>query len=165
MKKTIYIVLCMCVVFLIGCATIVSKSKYPVNLTSEPTGANITILNGKGEIVFTGETPMEVTLNAGEGYYERADYKIVVEKEGYEKRIISLTSNIDPWYGMGNYVFGSLIGWLIIDPATGAMWKVMAEDINTELLKLEEGEDKTFGIMTIDELPQEYMKYLIRIEN
>ena len=162
MKKIIYITACIFVIFLTGCATIVSGSKYPVNLSSDPSGAEISIINGKGKIVFTGVTPTEIKLNAGQGYFKRADYKIVIEKEGYERRIISLTSNIDPWYGLGNYVLGGLIGWFIVDPTTGAMWKIMAKDINTELLKLKEENDRKFGIMTIDEVPTDYYQYMIK---
>ena len=30
---------------------------------------------------------------------------------------------MDGWY-IGNIVFGGLIGWLVVDPASGAMWKL-----------------------------------------
>ncbi len=33
----------------------------------------------------------------------------------------------------GNILFGGLIGWLIVDPATGAMWTLVPKEINTEL--------------------------------
>ncbi|MDY5520178.1 hypothetical protein, partial [Campylobacter lanienae] len=27
----------------------------------------------------------------------------------------------------GNFIFGGLLGWLIVDPATGAMWNLKPE--------------------------------------
>jgi hypothetical protein len=33
------------------------------------------------------------------------------------------------WYLVGNFFFGGLIGWLIIDPLTGAMWTLSPEMI------------------------------------
>ena len=42
-----------------------------------------------------------------------------------------LESEVDSWY-FGNILFGGLIGMLIIDPATGAMWK-LPENVSTDL--------------------------------
>ena len=37
------------------------------------------------------------------------------------------------WYIGGNILFGGILGWLIIDPATGAMWKLDTNEINVTL--------------------------------
>jgi hypothetical protein len=34
-----------------------------------------------------------------------------------------LGTSFDPWY-LGNFIFGSWIGFLAVDPLTGAMWSV-----------------------------------------
>ncbi|WP_256891816.1 hypothetical protein [Rodentibacter pneumotropicus] len=50
--------------FSTGCATIVSKSEYPVNITSNPTGVAFEIKNRAGKIVTHGTTPQNVVLKA-----------------------------------------------------------------------------------------------------
>ena len=41
-------------------------------------------------------------------------------------RDLSMSARLNAWY-WGNILFGGLIGWLIVDPATGAMWKLKDE--------------------------------------
>ena len=58
-----------------------------------------------------------------------------------------MQSNLNGWYLAGNLLFFRLcfIGWLIVDPATGAMWTLSPDTINakmkeeTSFLKTEEG--------------------------
>jgi hypothetical protein len=40
---------------------------------------------------------------------------------------------VDGWY-FGNLLFGGLIGLLIVDPATGAMYKLEPNEINCNLV-------------------------------
>ena len=51
---------------------------------------------------------------------------VEVSKEGFEKKTIQIESKTNGWY-IGNLLFGSLIGFLIIDPLTGAMWTLVLE--------------------------------------
>ena len=53
-------------------------------------------------------------------------------KEGYLPLERQLEASINGWY-FGNIIFGGLIGILIVDPATGAMWKISEENINVKL--------------------------------
>jgi ABC-type Fe3+-hydroxamate transport system substrate-binding protein len=52
-------------IVLTGCATVVSESKYPVTITSEPQGAKITITDDANRPVYVGSTPASVSLEAG----------------------------------------------------------------------------------------------------
>lgn len=106
-----------------GCASIVSDSSYPVAITSEPSGASFTITNKTGTIVHNGQTPATVTLKSGAGYFAKASYILTFSKEGFDDQVVNVTSSMDGWY-IGNIVFGGLIGLLIVDPATGAMYKL-----------------------------------------
>jgi len=106
-----------------GCATIVSKSTYPVMLNSNPSGASVTIKNKSGVAVQNVTTPATVMLKAGDGFFSKANYTLEFEKDGYSPYTTMLTASMDGWY-IGNLVFGGLIGFLIVDPATGAMWKL-----------------------------------------
>ncbi|MBD8804632.1 hypothetical protein [Pseudomonas syringae] len=114
-----------------GCASIVSDSKYPVAVTSSPSGAAYEIINESGVSVRSGVTPDEVTLRAGAGYFDGEKYTVTYRKDGYTSSTQTLESGIDGWY-WGNIVIGGLIGMLIVDPATGAMY-TLPEKINSTL--------------------------------
>ena len=109
-----------------GCASIVSDSSYPVAIHSTPDASNFTITNRSGVMVHSGITPTIVTLKAGAGYFKSETYNIKVSKEGYTDKTFVLTSSLDGWY-WGNILVGGLIGMLIVDPITGAMYKLPAD--------------------------------------
>jgi hypothetical protein len=102
---------------LTSCASIVSDSTYPVTITSSPENLPIKIENEKGQVLHTGQTPMTVTLKAGDGWFSGATYYAVGPKGGK----VMIDSGVDGWY-WGNLLFGGVIGFLIVDPNTGAMY-------------------------------------------
>lgn len=106
-----------------GCASIVSKSQWPVTITSNPVGAMVTVKNKNGMEIQKGFTPMTVTLSSSTGFFQTARYDCQFEKSGYFPTTSSLSASVNGWY-IGNILFGGLIGFLIVDPATGAMWKL-----------------------------------------
>jgi len=106
-----------------GCASIVSKSSYPVTVSSEPTGATVTIKNKHGVAMHKGETPLTVTLPSGSGYFGPGDYTLDFQLQGYQPQHTVMQAGLNPWY-IGNILFGGAIGFLIVDPLTGAMWKL-----------------------------------------
>ena len=106
-----------------SCASIVSKSSYPVTFDSNPTGANIVIRDGDGIAMYEGKAPTTLTLDSGDGYFGKASYQLEATMPGHNAGRATLTAGFDGWY-VGNIVFGGLIGLLIVDPATGAMWKL-----------------------------------------
>lgn len=106
-----------------GCASIVSESKYPVNIVTFPAGAHVDIHDRSGATVYTGTTPALVSLDSGDGYFGRAAYTIDLKKDGFAPTQTNLRASMNGWY-WGNIVFGGLIGMLIVDPLTGAMYKL-----------------------------------------
>lgn len=114
-----------------GCASIVSESRYPVSVTSVPSGATYEISNEAGSIVSSGVTPNQVTLEAGAGYFDGEKYTVNYRKAGYLTKSETLNTGMNGWY-WGNIVFGGLIGMLIVDPITGAMYR-LPEGINTNM--------------------------------
>lgn len=107
-----------------GCASIVSKSDYPVSLYTTPSGATVRIFDSKnGHEVYVGKTPTTVTLSAKAGYFSPATYNVDFVLPNGIKKTITLTAKLDGWY-IGNVLFGSFVGLLIVDPLTGAMWKL-----------------------------------------
>ena len=123
MKRFGKAIVCSTMSFLVSCASIVSESKYPVMVSSNPPGATVTIKDENGSQIIKTKTPTVVTLAAGDGYFDAEAYTFVFEKEGYDMSMHTMTANLDGWY-FGNIIFGGLLGILVVDPATGAMWKL-----------------------------------------
>lgn len=109
--------------FLTSCSSIVSKSNWPVSINSTPQGASVKVTNAKGVIVANGVTPTVITLKSSAGYFKRATYTLEFHKAGYGITKVQLIAKVNGWYA-GNFVFGGLIGLLIVDPSTGAMYKL-----------------------------------------
>ena len=54
-----------------------------------------------------------------------------IRLEGYEQYKTKLTKQFNAWY-IGNIVFGGIIG-LVVDPITGAIYKLTPNEINAQL--------------------------------
>ena len=106
-----------------GCASIVSDSRWPVSINSTPDHAGFTVRNQSGVTVAGGTTPHTVMLPSGAGYFDGETYTVKFTKGDYAGRDVTIDSSVNGWY-WGNLVFGGIIGFLIVDPATGAMWKL-----------------------------------------
>ncbi len=111
------------VLLLASCASILSKSTYPVTFDTNPSGANIVINDQDGKAVFAGVAPTTLSLSASAGFFSGARYKLVASLPGYQSASGELVAGLDGWY-IGNIILGGLIGLLIVDPLTGAMFKL-----------------------------------------
>lgn len=124
MKKTIGPAVLMGTLALGGCASIISDSDYPVTFNASPEGVHYEVVNAKDNLVMaSGTTPDTVVLPADQGFFSRASYVVTFEKENYQSVSMPLKAGMDGWY-IGNVLLGGLIGILIVDPATGAMWSL-----------------------------------------
>lgn len=146
-----------------GCASIISDSQYPVAFASQPAGASFSIRNEAGNVVHQGVTPGTVTLKAGDGYFSGAHYTVTFSKEGYADQTSTITPSVDGWY-VANILFGGLIGLLIVDPATGAMYK-LPESSSAQLsaAPAHAEADSVLDITTIDALSEVQRAQLVRI--
>ncbi|MBU2712004.1 hypothetical protein KCG35_13115 [Zooshikella sp. WH53] len=157
MKKTLAVAGIISTSFISGCASIVSEDVYPVAISSTPASSTFIIQNEEGQTIHQGTTPETVSLNAGNGYFSGADYTVTFSREGYNDLTINLESTVDGWY-WGNLLFGGLIGMLIVDPATGAMYKLPAE-INSDLTQ----NSNQLSIMTLDAVAPEDLSKLVKL--
>ncbi len=107
-----------------GCATLIKGSgPEGINFKSEPSEAKLTVIDlSNGNVMTSTKTPQVVLLPKSTGYFKKGKYSATFEKEGFDKKEVNLESNVSAWYLAGNLLFGGLIGWLIVDPASGAMW-------------------------------------------
>lgn len=104
-----------------GCASIFSEQTYPVQVTSEPPRASIEIRDEDGDVVYNGTTPATVKLASSAGYFDGQRYTVTFRKPGFDDEQFVINSGVDGWY-WGNILIGGVLGMLIIDPATGAMF-------------------------------------------
>ena len=104
-----------------GCASIFSESKYQVQVTSTPPGAGFEIKDRYGKSIYNGITPQTVKLDAGAKYFRGQHYYITYQKDGYNTGTSEVDSGIDGWY-WPNILIGGVLGMLIVDPLTGAMY-------------------------------------------
>jgi len=148
-----------------GCASIISKSEYDVRICSNPSGANFTIIDKKGEVVRTGTTPETVIdLKAGAGWFSGQDYKVKFTKPGYQPLEAEIEQGLDGWYLFGNLFFGGVIGYLIVDPLTGAMWTL--KDLTVDLQPSSGAclpSDRRLKILTLNQVPENLRPRLVRI--
>ncbi|MCK0203765.1 PEGA domain-containing protein [Ornithobacterium rhinotracheale] len=146
-----------------SCATIVSKSNYPLTIISEPSDATVTIKDKKDTEVFSGRTPATVQLNASSGFFGKGRYQIKIEKKGFDTKVIPVEAKLDGWY-FGNILFGGFIGMLIVDPATGAMYKLDKEPIVVKLEKTTAVvNSKELRVYSLNQIPKEWHQYLVKI--
>jgi len=116
-----------------ACASIFSKADYDVSVNSTPSDANFKIIDKSGTEIYSGKTPASVSLSPGDGYFSKAQYSFKFEKTGYETTSYEINPTINGWY-LANIPFLNIPGLLIVDPATGAMYKI-PENVNVSLNK------------------------------
>lgn len=153
----------MATVFLFSsCASIFSKSNYPLIINSTPSDARVSIIDKKGKEIYLGNTPATVKLKAGAGFFSKAEYQVRLSSPGYDEKIVPITFKIDAWY-FGNILIGGVLGMLIIDPATGAMWKIETDFLNETLSKSTASIDPEMNILNINEIPDSWENHLVRV--
>lgn len=144
-----------------GCASIFSGTTQTLTFKSVPDAANITITNKLGEKIHTGSTPATVTLKRGNGYFKPAGYQVTFSKEGFQTKTVQVKATVNGWY-IANIIFGGLIGFLIVDPITGAMYTLSPSDINTLLdaaqLSTTKKEQQSLTVMLVQDIPVDMMK-------
>ena len=151
--------------FITNCASIVSRSNWPLTVNTQPTGAKITIIDKKDMIVYNGTSPATLKLRSGAGYFAKQTYKVKLNLEGYPERIIPVSCNVNGWYIAGNLVIGGLVGWLIVDPLTGAMYKLDKKVINEVFAKSNASVEPSLKILDINDIPADMKEHLICINN
>jgi hypothetical protein len=143
---------------LCGCASIFNGQTQAVTIKSAPEGAAILVTNRAGESIHSGVAPATVTLKRGAGYFKSESYKVVMKKEGFADREVTIISTVSGWY-IGNILFGGLIGMLAVDPNTGGMY-VFPETVTGTLdaaTKTSQG-PAALTIVSTDSLSTEQMR-------
>lgn len=160
-----------------SCATLFTKTTYPVSISSNPEGADVTIIDKKGNTIFRGTTPAIARLASSGGYMSGARYDVVLSYPGYISQTVSIKSSVEGWY-FGNILFGGLIGMLIVDPASGAMFKLNVDHIYATFEEEDSRHKKSdtpfekiikqpvtssLNILDIKDVPEDMKQYLVKI--
>lgn len=117
-----------------SCASIIKGSSETVAFTSEPAGARVSVIEAGGELVAEAVTPCELELDRGKGYFSARSYDVRFEKPGFAPLDAELSGSVNGWYLGGNLIFGGLLGYLVIDPLTGAMFTLSRGPVHAELV-------------------------------
>ena len=126
-SRILFVILWAVQVLLCGCASIISGTTQPVRITTEPMGARFTVYNETGKEVATGNTPKNVVLSRQGG-----TYRFAFECPNHYPSEVQVPHLLNPFY-FGNILFGGLIGLVIVDPLTGAVWAYPSE-VNRNLI-------------------------------
>jgi hypothetical protein len=115
-----------------GCATIVHSGPRAISVASTPPGARVSIYDRADTLVQTSTTPFIAELPTRYGYFKGQNYRLVFDLPQHASAEVRLQSTLSGWY-LGNLVFGGLIGMLIVDPLTGAMYNLTPDKIDQPL--------------------------------
>lgn len=100
-----------------------SKSVYSIPVNTIPINAKISVLDREGKMIISTQSPDTLVLKASSGYFKRAEYLIEVSHNGYETKKETLYFIMDRKYLQNVFLsFFMPIGFLLIDPVSGAMW-------------------------------------------
>ncbi|MDB6124832.1 MAG: hypothetical protein JWQ71_3825 [Pedosphaera sp.] len=116
-----------------GCASMVDGGPTVVHINSEPAGAKVSVFDREDKPVYTQTTPASLSLQRSHGYFAGERYKVVFEAPGYYPATRYIDSQINGWY-LGNIFFGGVIGLLVVDPMTGAMYTLSPNELNCNLV-------------------------------
>jgi hypothetical protein len=145
-----------------ACASIVSGGPKKVTINTRPPGARVIVYNKEGKVISTNQTPTTLSLDRSHGYFQGEDYRIVMEKPGYKRAEVTVHATINGWY-FGNLAFGGVIGMLVVDPLTGAMYTLEPDHIDQTLTPVQSGgagRKPGLGIILKDQLNAEQVQRL-----
>ncbi len=152
---------------LVSCATIMGKgSAETLSLRSTPDRATIVIMDESGTKVFEGQTPTSLPLEKKKGYFSGKKYTVTISSVGYTDKSITVDTRVNGWYIAGNIIFGGLIGWIVVDPLTGAMWTLDTNELNVTMEAKKTSSDipNVPGIILLGQVPSSLRSRMVRVQ-
>ena len=117
---------------LYGCAFIMrGVEPVSVQILSSPEGASCEIYNkNSGDKISEITTPAKILLKKRQGYFTPPSYRIDCILQDHQPQEAQIEGTVTAWY-MGNIAFGGvgLVGLLLADPVSGAMWTLGPETV------------------------------------
>jgi hypothetical protein len=114
-----------------GCASMICGTHQDFTIDSKPKGADVLVYNSQGDVVFQDKTPCTASLERVQPEEGRANYIVLIRKDGYTDLQMPLVGKLNNAY-LANVLFGGV--GLAIDPMTGAMWTLCPEGVDREAM-------------------------------
>jgi hypothetical protein len=111
-----------------GCASVACGTRQEVALYSKPLGADVVIYNNHGEVAYQGKTPCVAKLVRTAPESGRANYIVLMKKEGYENAQVPLKSHLN-----NAGVAGAFAGGLLLDSEGGGSWTLCPDTTAPQL--------------------------------
>lgn len=151
-----------------ACATIVGQPTQSIPISSTPSDAAISIVDEAGVEVFKGTTPTSVTLQKSTGkYWGKKSFTVTISKNGFQPQTIPVTASANGWYIAGNFVFGGLIGWFIVDPLNGHMYtlspEAVAATLGTNAAHNNTATDGSIAIVLLQDVPNSLRQQMVQV--
>src|SRR4051812_36027053 len=90
-----------------GCASVLCGPKQNFSIGSKPVGADVLVYDAHGEKIFEDKTPCTATLTRVKPDNDRANYVVVIKKQGFASVQIPLTASVNKAY-FGNILLGGV---------------------------------------------------------
>lgn len=149
---------------LVACGTIIGQTTQDVAIRSDPSEAAVTVVDEAGAQVFNGTTPASVTLTKKLRYFKGKSYTVTIEKAGYQPLQVALTPRANGWYIGGNFIFGGLIGWIIVDPLTGGMWTLTPKEVDGQLeSSVSQNSGLDLSVVLLERVPDDLRNEMVRV--
>jgi len=103
-----------------GCATIVKGTTQEIPVSSDPTGARVSV-----DGATAGTTPTTVTLS------RKSNHMVTIEKEGFQSESVAITKSMSAAVA-GNIIAGGFVGWGV-DAVSGAQYNLNPSTVNIRL--------------------------------
>lgn len=116
-----------------SCATIASDWNSALRVDSNVEGAKVEVFDHGGASIYEGVTPCSLLVDHGRAFFLPAEYRVVVSCAGAEPQETTVTTSIDEWYLANALVPGGIVGSLLVDPWTGAMYELDTQDVRLRL--------------------------------
>ena len=161
--KFTFAVLTAASLFLTSCATIVSSQQVPTKIDSSPSKMAYKVFDDNGAVVSQGFTPATTTMNRSAGYFRPGKYSIEISKNGKVVGKETITATLNGWY-FGNILIGGLVGLVIVDPLSGAMYR-MPESVTVSTTSMASASEpsKALQLVDISTLTSQQRGKLVRI--
>src|ERR1044071_2945278 len=78
-----------------GCASVLCGPKQTFSVGSKPQGADVIVYDAHGEKIFTDKTPCVAKLARVKPDDDRANYVVVIKKQGFASVQVPLTSTVN----------------------------------------------------------------------
>lgn len=110
----------------------------------------------------SGTTPATVTLSSSFGYFQPAKYVVEFTRKGVTQTV-PINASINGWYFANLVSWGIIMGMLIVDPATGAMWRLDDSVIATFNQTASVSHGREIRVVSLDKIPMAMRKHLIAL--